>query len=1466
MKRLNIRFLAILATVTLALVVTIVAVNFWQRSRNATKLVQRADAAREQGDPREASQQRNRYLKHRPLDIEQWSMLADDLAAVTELPDANRRDINNAYYGYEEALQVATQTEQLAFQYRDTINELRRKAIKFHMRPDIRQYSSAIQHLKLLRQSLGDQADTELDLLTAECLARNRQGREASELFAKLVGYDPESKTFDVAKATAPTETEAYILWAQVAREELLDNEIADAVVEQLVKANPDDYRAHLAYSKYLRQYKSKTSGAMELAEKEANEALRLAPDDPDALLNSAEIERGQGKLKEATELLERGLASHPKDYRLYYGLATLQMNAQDPKKALEYIAEGVKQASDSTALYWLRGGIELEQEDKEGAAETIKTLTKLGYPPYRLRFMQARINFIEGNWPVVATELEAIRPLSTGDTDIERQLNRLLALCYEKLGQADRSLDAWRRILSAQPGDIMALNGEINALRRLRRTAEADNKLLALQDTLDRVGLDPAPQFHERAIRIEIGRVSRLPAAEQNWTRVDEMLSEINRNPKFPIIQKLALNTDVMLLRGREDQAVALVKQALAENQQEFGLWLVALDLVARIKGHEQAFAILERMETNFGDSVTLRGAKANLLLMRRGADVKPELERLAEGVEKFSEAEQVQLWQSLGQAYFQLRDYDQARRLWTKIATARPNDLPIRVALFELAEETGDEVGMDEALAEIEGLEGKESKNNSTWKLYQAKHLIWQLQNRLVGPEVLGTIRQLCEEVRERRADWHELSRTESDLALLQGDVPEATKKLQQSLEQVPGQPVVIRRLVELFIRQGKFDEAQQLSKRLDPAQRASIDPRMQSRLLAVQGDFDESLKLSQGIIEATNHPDDYLWHGQVQFSAGKFDDAIASVRKAIELNSRSSESWLALIRLMLAAGKRDGAEQVVREAQLVLSEKELPMVMGQAYELLQDLPQARRCYLMALSADPNNLNVLRRVVSFYSGINNESATNKYLDQMLVQADPDAQRPDQNIAWARRMKAQLLAGNHSYPSYLEARKLIDMNIPVGGEMLPEDLQLAVRLALARPDSLSREGAVRLLEETRERRRLFSPEILTLAQLYEKQGRWEEANNLMGSLLADNATNPSIVGPYVEMLLRNGEADKVEVWLSKLDPSQPIVKRIRIHTLVQQGKVEEGLRLAMTMLPADLKPEQVEILRFLGALMEDLNDYGEQPMLVNAAEKFYREYARRQPDQAMVLASFLGRHGKVQEAFELCEAAMRSATDESERRRFEFGSLQVAVATLSAHRATIATDSPYYAQARKWFTEIQAEYPDSKSLLSHLAVFEELEGNFDQVISIYRHFLDRNDLSARERAVVQNNLAFILALQGDGEGGMEMITQAINELGPTADLLDTRALVHLARGESFKAIQDLNTSLVSGESAIKYFHLALAQAQERNRSAAAQALENARRLGLVVNELSHIEQGKYQTLVKELGLQEERVSVLPGA
>ncbi len=88
---------------------------------------------------------------------------------------------------------------------------------------------------------------------------------------------------------------------------------------------------------------------------------------------------------------------------------------------------------------------------------------------------------------------------------------------------------------------------------------------------------------------------------------------------------------------------------------------------------------------------------------------------------------------------------------------------------------------------------------------------------------------------------------------------------------------------------------------------------------------------------------------------------------------------------------------------------------------------------------------------------------------------------------------------------------------------------------------------------------------------------------------------------------------------------------------------------------------------------------------------------------------------------------------------------------------------------------------------------------------------------------------------------------------GPRAGLLDSQALVLLARGKPAEALQDIALVLDESPSPLAYFRQAQALQSMARKPAALAALKEAQSRGLTVNAIHPLERPAYERLCKAL-------------
>jgi tetratricopeptide (TPR) repeat protein len=191
-----------------------------------------------------------------------------------------------------------------------------------------------------------------------------------------------------------------------------------------------------------------------------------------------------------------------------------------------------------------------------------------------------------------------------------------------------------------------------------------------------------------------------------------------------------------------------------------------------------------------------------------------------------------------------------------------------------------------------------------------------------------------------------------------------------------------------------------------------------------------------------------------------------------------------------------------------------------------------------------------------------------------------------------------------------------------------------------------------------------------------------------------------------------------------------------------------------------------------------------------------------------------------------------------------------------------------YDSQVQGWLDRALLENPDSIPLLMMQAELNDVQKRYDESAAVYRKMLKRQDLVGVGRAVVLNNLAYLVTLAGTGSQAdadpLKLIEEASEILGPTTDILDTRSAVYIAKKEYQKAIRDSEYAVTDSPSPSKYFHLAAAHLYAGENKAAIEAWDKANELGDIKKDLNHLEYDRFEdvkTKIEHLKNQNSKVT-----
>jgi tetratricopeptide (TPR) repeat protein len=1422
-KRLNILFLAGLVVAFTALGVGVHFVHGYQVKRNSRSLFLMADKAKEEGDAAKEMEYLGRYLGFEPQDMEaqaRFGIGMDDLAKKS----GSARNRIAAYLKLEAVLRHEPDRLDIHRRQVDTAMVMGR-------------FDEALTHLEILHKAKPTDAD--LELLMGRC--EEALGRSEKALDA-----------YQLAIRHAPERIDNYLRAAVLLHERLDKPNEADAAIEAMVKANPKAFEAYLARSRYRIQFHGKSASAVEAAKEDVRQARLLAPDEPDVVLAAADVARASGSTEQGREVLLKGIEAHPREARLYLSLIALEVRDGKAKEALALARRGLKELPDNGDLLHALADLLVQEGELKDAETTIAKLRELKYAPPLLDYLQARIYFRKSEWSKTSEVLERVRPQLTRLPGLEVQALLMLGQCNERLGNPDVALLSYQQARKLDPLSAAAHYRLANVQMALGRNDEAlaeFRNLLSLSN--------PPPGTHALLARALIVRNAQLQRKDRD---IGEMKRELSAAAKespdaldLPVLQ-----AEVMLLEDAKnlDAARRLLEKARDAHPDEIALWIALVQLSERA----EAERILDRAAARpkLAQRVELTLARLGYLT-QPPADAKTPEERkqaaervrrtlagMEKGVEKLPEEDRPRLLNGLADAQMRMGDTTEAERLWRKVADLQPNNLGIRLVLFDLALLAKSDAEIERELSEIRGIEGE---NGTFWRYAEAARRIQKARPKDneeltdSGRRALREARQYLVAAGSRRTSWSRIPALEAEIDELEGRTSAAIDKYQQALNLGERRPAIVRRAVQLLFEQKRFDEANAaVSKLLDRENTllsAGLGKLAVETLLSkadpTQRDTERALDLAvKSISPDSKEYRDHLWLGRVQWASGKQAEAEKSLKRACELGEKAPETWVTLVAYLVSADKKKEAEQAVDRAIKKMPTDKAPLALAGCYENIGDLKKAEENYLAALKATPDDAGMLRNVATFFIR-HGESAKAEPRLRTILDLGDKASSAD--AAWARRGLAAALAARGDRRSYDDAMALIEKNL---AEIKDDADQHAKALLLATRVSRRKE-AIRLFEDLARRGSLPAGERFALVRLYLSEDNWQQAQLHMLTLLASpEGKNPTYTAYYARRLLQHDALAEAEAQLEKLEkalPDSPLTIEIKARVLQAKGKDAD----AVALIQEYTRRKDADLAR-AGLLLETLGQQSKAKDIYNReAEALYRKYVAQsdKPERDLTLAGYFGRQHKLNEALESCDTALRHKAPP-----------EVVAQTLTGVlRSNAAGDQPCR-RVEKTLQEMLSQKPVSVALMICLADVYDLQARFDEAEAVYRRALTKD----ADNAMVLNNLAWLLAFKNPPSSeALSTINHAIDIVGPSPELLDTRGVVELALGQNEKAVEDLQSALSLSSSPSRAFHLARALAALNKSREARQALEDAGKRGFEVKSLHPLEKPLGERLIASL-------------
>jgi tetratricopeptide (TPR) repeat protein len=1409
-----------------------------QTRRHATFFLDQARAAQAEGKPGEALNHYSTYLALAPQDhaarAEMGFMLAD-LGANQE-----------AFQTFETVLRQDPER-----------SDVRRRTVAVAMA--IGRFRDAREHLEehLLKEAPDD---AELLELCGQCQAHAGQ-------------YVAAARSFESAIGRAPTRVLPYVRLASILsehREDLAkdqehwlacfppeqrqalseDKDWAERTAaywtDRMVGSNPADTQAYV-FRGYRRYSKRQFDGATEDAEK----ALKLKPDDPEALHLAAMSCLAAKQPERARKFARRGVEKVPKDSRMYVILAEIILAGEQPDKreqAIQCLRNGVT-ATGQPDLLWRLGRLLIATGNIAEAGKTVESLRKKDFPKVYADFLEAQIQYVQGRWLAASQGFGKLDPDVKSFPALAEQAFYCLGTSYEQLGDAERALAAYRQAVAAAPSSVPAREAVATSLQSLGRLDEA----LEEQRTL--VKLKDAPlAAWAQLVRSCIRKNLRLAPAQRNWKEVEDVLEQAAQAAPKSALTPL-LRAELLVAQDRGTEAEKLILAQRDKEPNEIVYWIALVDLALRDKQWDRAEQLLQEVEKKLGDRVPLRLARAYYLAQKAEKNAAAQLRPLAEKAKDFSPDDLAKLWRGLVGPSLLVEDFQQAAQLTQLLMAQAPNDLRVRMQLFEVAAQASDFPLMEKALGEVRRLEG----SGPLWHYATAVRLSLpakegkdkerpdKASQATARQAVLEQALEHLAAARQSRPGW-------SRALMLEGVIYEelrqegpALAKYLQAVEQGETSPEVVRRALQLLYRKGQYAAANTLLRRLEEQQVPFTTDllRVQSSVLGRLQDFPGAVQAAQRVAAASQDYRDHLWLGQLQSILGRPSEAEKTLRHALSLDEQAPETWVALVRFLVRTEQKGPAAAALAQARVKIPAAQAPLALAECFEALGKPDEAGEQYAAALRQDPNDCRLVRRVALYHVGKGNLPEAAR-LFQRIAQGRLPA-TPEQ-VAEARGALARVMADEGGYPNLVAAVHLVEQNL-AAAPASADDLRLKARLLAAHPGRHERQEAVQIFEKmVEDPASAVAEDYSRLAQLYLAGGDWTKARRQMVALLTGHGNQPRYVAAYVQALLDHNEFREAALWLDRLEqiaPDDPQAMQLRADVQFHAGKIDEVLATLVRFVEKAPAASRDRLARTLAAAAQ-LEVMGSRPggtagtpaaaTVKENAELLYRKYVGQDPKQGLVLVDFLARQKRFDEALQLAEEAWKAAEPP-----------RIAVSCEILLRQPGIKPSQVARLAGIVSAALEKNGRPAPLLLTMAQVQTERE-KFPEAEAIYRELLRKDG----KHVPALNNLAELLALSGRQlDEARTLIEQALALAGPEAILLDTRATVYMALGQTDRALVDLDEAVALAPRSTWCFHHALVCRKAGQAEEAARWLAKAQAMQLRPDMLNPLERPAYEELVR---------------
>jgi tetratricopeptide (TPR) repeat protein len=1323
-RRLNLVFVAVLLTIVALLAGGMHLVHRFQVRRNASSLLDRARQAEADNDLNKTEQLLRQYLNFRPADGPAWTRYA----RVVDRQNLDSQRRQRVFLVHEEAFRRNPDDPILERRCADLALEVGR-------------YNEAQFHLKNLldKGQVPDADRAELEDLLGQSERGATRYLGAERWFLRALEHDPRRIA-------------CYDRLARLRRNDLRRYETADAAIEAMVTMNRTAGLAYVYRWRYSQQFSPPADAS------DIQNALRLAPEDPEVLLTAAIASEQKSDEASARVFYEKGCKRDPKNVALVLGLARLETRERHLDRAELVLRQGFD-VNPAVALVVALAETLIFQEKidaKGGAREWMARLGDAGLSDTFVRFLEAEILVQRKKWAEAMPRIEMAKVILAADPELTLRLDLMMAECARGLGDEELRLDALRAAAERAKGPGSA---RIELVEALARSGKLDEAVMILVPMAER-----NPEWRLDLVRLLLQRSIRQPRDQRNWQEVERSLTEAQTALPDSHESLALLRVDLLTAQNRLADAGSLLASLRTKEPRNLRYRLAQARLTQQRGQGPAALQILDLAERDLGPSPDLQLARLDYWSVDGGDAAKAAVAKMAEARPQILAADRPAFLDRLAAAEIRLGQLNPARQHWRELAALQPENLSVRLGLIDLAIASEDH---DEAARLIDEIRQAEGEGGGRWRFAQATLIVDKVRRGASGN--LDEARNLASRISERRPRWANGFALHGEIAELAGSPEQAIEYYLRAVELGEVQPSLIRRLVALLNERNRYDDIDHVAQVVRGRGAALNEITIARALDAIRKrDFDRGIKLARQVFaESSASSADHLSLGRIYMAAERSSEADKEFRRAVELGPGVPEAWLAYVQYLMQAERSDEAKAAIEAARKALPADRANVTLAQCWLSAGDASQAERLIERALSDEGESAGPVTLRVAATAALNRNRLDK--VAEYLNKLDRLAAATSGDKDWVRRTRSLLLLRSGRPGDRDQALGLVQQNLRNNPTSI-EDQGLKAAIFAQRPDG--RGEAIKILEQAALADRLGAKEQFMLAQLYLNQHNEQKYKDEMLKLLNLKVRSPQHVAHFTNYWISRNEPDQADRWLIELrriDPDGVVTLQLEARLLDLTKRKSELLAL--------LEARGRQIPDQIGQVADLMNRYGFAAQAEGAYKAFIAQDTR-QPERVLALAQFLAGQDRVTEAMDILKNAWEKCRPE-----------QVVAASLLLYDAPSAKE-PEKRQIEEWLADAVAKRPELISLALKLGVIRVRQGRFDEAERLFRQGLAAD----ADNPDALNGLAWLLALKDASktQEALRLIDRAIEVQGPTSSLLDTRAVVLIRAQQPARAVQDL--------------------------------------------------------------------------